>query len=632
MRIRRVPCSMTARTQTLLPLGRSAVKKSSARIPCAWDRRNSAPTGAVAARCRADASVLEDLPDRGRCHRDAESRELAVDPAVSPRLFLPGQPQHRRPHLAMRRRAPGAAPARPARPAAADDVPVPAHDRARSDNQPHRRQALRWHRRRKQRQPRPVRPCQTRMSTRPLALGHSELMAQHQDLGVLPPRFPPRQPQQRHGTGSNQEDQLQPHKPKTVPRRGRQRAPSSQRSAEHPASWHTFRHPHVTRPTETWVWQPDVTRHARSAILDGCVRSLCRVAAARSRSQAARAAGSQWTGTGTVWYSTSATRLFRGSSRTDPMASWIRSPGGSCSRTFGQGLTARPRLPLPPPNSTGPYSRPPRASRSDSRGESRDTRLRRRYRRTAPPRRFSFSWRIALLCVPYDTSVIPGSAILDVNVQRIQQVAAPQEACQTPSARSEVVVTGKYPSPAPASAPTADIGQDTSGIVRFGIPAAEQQLIVRQGDDYRVSVPHVLSSSDLCPSSTHEPQPTGSRLTDVDGGPQPTGPECKDAVSSGIRSFRVVKVLDESLHVLSADTVQMPAATDETFFPRPGFRWNDESGSAVVAVQLNSPEQDAISHKDEIYGAICLAIAAAAFIALFQEIKDRLKPEDQAPC
>ena len=194
-----------------------------------------------------------------------------------------------------------------------------------------------------------------------------------------------------------------------------------------------------------------------------------------------------------------------------------------------------------------------------------------------------------------------------------------------------MVVTGKYPSSAPASEPTVDIGQDTSGIVRFGIPAAEQQLIVPQGDDYRASIPHVLSSSGLCPLPTDEPQPVGSQLTDVDGGPQPAGPECKDAVSSGIRSFRVVKVLDESLHVLSADTTQMPAVTDETFYPRPGFRWNDESGSAVVAVQLNSPEQDAIYHKDEIYGAIWLAIAAAAFIALFQEIKDRLKPEDRVP-
>jgi transposase len=41
-----------------------------------------------------------------------------------------------------------------------------------------------------------------------------------QDLGVLPPRLPPRQAQQRHGTGDNQEDQLQAHKPKIIPRPG----------------------------------------------------------------------------------------------------------------------------------------------------------------------------------------------------------------------------------------------------------------------------------------------------------------------------------------------------------------------------------------------------------------------------
>jgi hypothetical protein len=37
------------------------------------------------------------------------------------------------------------------------------------------------------------------MSTRTLALSHSELMTQHQDLGVLPPRLTARQAQQRHG-------------------------------------------------------------------------------------------------------------------------------------------------------------------------------------------------------------------------------------------------------------------------------------------------------------------------------------------------------------------------------------------------------------------------------------------------
>ena len=73
------------------------------------------------------------------------------------------------------------------------------------------------------------------MSTRPLALGHSELMAQHKNLGVLPPPLLARQPQQRHGTGNNQEDQLQPHKPKIIPRpgcTGAGRTASGQRSIQ----------------------------------------------------------------------------------------------------------------------------------------------------------------------------------------------------------------------------------------------------------------------------------------------------------------------------------------------------------------------------------------------------------------
>ena len=146
-----------------------------------------------------------------------------MDPPVSPRSVLPGQPEYHRPHLAMRCRATGAAPARQAPPPAADEVTVPAQDRAGSDDQPHRRQAVRRHRLCKQRQPRPVRPRQPRTSARPVTLNHSELMAQHKDLGVLPPPLPPRQAQQRHSTGDHQEDQLQAHKPKIVPRPGRRR-------------------------------------------------------------------------------------------------------------------------------------------------------------------------------------------------------------------------------------------------------------------------------------------------------------------------------------------------------------------------------------------------------------------------
>jgi hypothetical protein len=66
-RMRRLPCSITARTYIFVPLSKSAVKKSSARIPCARDLRNSVPQGRPA-RSRADPGVLDDLPHRRRCH------------------------------------------------------------------------------------------------------------------------------------------------------------------------------------------------------------------------------------------------------------------------------------------------------------------------------------------------------------------------------------------------------------------------------------------------------------------------------------------------------------------------------------------------------------------------------------
>jgi hypothetical protein len=94
---------------------------------------------------------------------------------------------------------------------------VPPQDRGGSDDQPHRGQAPGRHGPGEQGQPRPVRPRQSRMSPRSLAQGHRELMAQHQDLGVLPPSLPPRQAQHRHSPGHDEEDQLQAHKPKIIP-------------------------------------------------------------------------------------------------------------------------------------------------------------------------------------------------------------------------------------------------------------------------------------------------------------------------------------------------------------------------------------------------------------------------------
>ena len=65
---------------------------------------------------------------------------------------------------------------------------------------------------------RPVRPRQPGLSLRPFTLGDGKLMAQHQDLGVLPPRLPSRRDQQRHGTGDDEEDQLPAHEPWIIAR------------------------------------------------------------------------------------------------------------------------------------------------------------------------------------------------------------------------------------------------------------------------------------------------------------------------------------------------------------------------------------------------------------------------------
>jgi HsdM N-terminal domain len=161
------------------------------------------------------------------------------------------QPQHHRPHVAVHRRPAGAATVRHTRPPAAHDVAVPTHDRAGSDDQPHRGEAVDGQRPGQQRQPRPVRPHQTRMNARPLALGDSELMAQHQDLRVLPPRLPPRQTQHRHHTGHDQEISVKPtgrrsshlRTDQDLPARHPNAGPSQPRSAEHLPRWRRFSAP-----------------------------------------------------------------------------------------------------------------------------------------------------------------------------------------------------------------------------------------------------------------------------------------------------------------------------------------------------------------------------------------------------
>ena len=91
------------------------------------------------------------------------------------------------------------------------------------------------------------------MNARPLAQGDSELTAQHQDLGVLPPRLPPGQAQHRHGTGDNEEVQIQAHKPKIIAR-----PPACKSATNRHARALTLRPPRRVRPVSIRFRHPQV--------------------------------------------------------------------------------------------------------------------------------------------------------------------------------------------------------------------------------------------------------------------------------------------------------------------------------------------------------------------------------------
>ena len=160
MRTRRVPCSIDGQDVDLGAVEQVGGEEVQRQDPLRLGPQELRPARAVPPGRRVDPGALEDLPDRRRRHRDAEPGELAVDPPVAPGLVLPRQPQHHRPDVAVRRRTPGAASARHARPTGGGRCRGASADRAGSDDQPHRGQALRRQRPGEQRQPRPVRPRQ----------------------------------------------------------------------------------------------------------------------------------------------------------------------------------------------------------------------------------------------------------------------------------------------------------------------------------------------------------------------------------------------------------------------------------------------------------------------------------------
>jgi hypothetical protein len=105
-----VPCSMNTSTYRRLHKTVSTCRKSTARIPPAWVRRELPPGGTRPARRRIDARDAQDLPHGGWRHGDAELEQLALDPAMAPQRILPRQAQHQPSDTRGGRRTAGPAP------------------------------------------------------------------------------------------------------------------------------------------------------------------------------------------------------------------------------------------------------------------------------------------------------------------------------------------------------------------------------------------------------------------------------------------------------------------------------------------------------------------------------------------
>jgi hypothetical protein len=87
--MRGLPCSITARTYTFVPLSKSAVKKSSARIPCARDHRRRADPGIDDPSRRAAARDIGYHLARMRKQRGMTQAEVAPGDGRQPGPRLP---------------------------------------------------------------------------------------------------------------------------------------------------------------------------------------------------------------------------------------------------------------------------------------------------------------------------------------------------------------------------------------------------------------------------------------------------------------------------------------------------------------------------------------------------------------
>src|SRR6266852_1343111 len=91
-RIRRVPWLNHGKDVDLRSVEQFGGEEVQRQDPLRLGPQELGPARSLPAGRGIDAGVLEDLPDRGRRHGDAEPGQLAVDAAVTPRLVLPGKP------------------------------------------------------------------------------------------------------------------------------------------------------------------------------------------------------------------------------------------------------------------------------------------------------------------------------------------------------------------------------------------------------------------------------------------------------------------------------------------------------------------------------------------------------------
>ena len=172
---RLVSTSITNRTYRRVRPMVSTVKKSSRLGPGGLDLQEiRPPRPASSFWCRLQPVASQDRPDRSRRHPDAELAGFPDDPHITPSRVLPGQAQHQF-HGRLGQTTPVAS-GRRVRPAAGDQLPMPAQQRAGSHEE-HRptltRQALG--------QPREQHPVRRRVPRADdLPTQHRQLMSQAQ--------------------------------------------------------------------------------------------------------------------------------------------------------------------------------------------------------------------------------------------------------------------------------------------------------------------------------------------------------------------------------------------------------------------------------------------------------------------